>query len=265
MNAAFVWNPILGRTMNYVQNGAGAAVLARGYPVFSLTVYDTNDVTTTSGFDVLFDNGAVIYPTVSLPTKFFGLPGHQSVWGAYSSGRYAILSPQSQNIFPPPELFPTPGLSPPPAALPPPGQGFAPPTTLIKGSWWITYLFDQALWVDPTDHTRSWGVFGNVGISDGKPNPIHWSGIIGIGGNSPIPKRKSDTFGIAYYYLGLSDEFKSVVQPVVPLRDEHGLELFYNLAVAPWFHVTADLQVITPLLQPVDTSLVLGLRSKIDF
>ena len=104
-----------------------------------------------------------------------------------------------------------------------------------------------------------------AGISDGKPNPIHWSAILGIGGSSPIASRKLDTFGIAYYYLGLSDEFKSVVQPVVPLRDEHGLELFYNLAVAPWFHVTADLQVITPLLQPVDTSLVLGLRSKIDF
>src|ERR1700736_3102827 len=44
MNAAFVWNPILGRTMNYVQNGVGAAVLAGGYPVFSLTVYDTNNV-----------------------------------------------------------------------------------------------------------------------------------------------------------------------------------------------------------------------------
>lgn len=264
MNAAFVWNPILGRTMNYVQNGAGAAFLAGGYPVFSLTVYDTNNVTTTSGFDVLFDNGAVIYPTVSLPTKFFGTPGHQSVWGAYSSGRYAILSPQSQNIFPPPELFPTPGSVPSPALFPPPG-GFAPPTTLIKGSWWITYLFDQALWVDPADHTRSWGVFGNVGISDGRPNPIHWSGIIGIGGSSPIPNRKLDTFGIAYYYLGFSDEFKNIIQPLVPLRNEHGLELFYNLAVAPWFHVTADLQLITPLLQPVDNSLVLGLRSKIDF
>jgi porin len=265
MNAAFVWNPILGRTMNYVQNGAGGAVLAGGYPVFSLTVYDTNNVTTRSGFDVLFDNGAVIYPTVSLPTNFFGMPGHQSVWGAYSSGRYAILSPQSQNIFPPPELFPTSGLLASPALLPPPGQGFAPPTTFIKGSWWITYLFDQALWADPADHTRSWGVFGNIGISDGTPNPIHWSGILGLGGSSPIPNRKLDTFGIAYYYLGLSDEFKSIVQPIVPLRDEHGLELFYNLAVAPWFHVTADLQVITPLLQPVDTSLVLGLRSKIDF
>jgi porin len=273
MNAAFVWNPILGRTMNYVQNGAGAAVLAGGYPVFSLTVYDTNNATTSSGFDVLFDNGAVIYPTVSLPTKFFGLPGHQSVWGAYSSGRYAILSPQSLSIFPPPglfptsglfptpELFPTPGLFPPPALLPSPGQG----TTFIEGSWWITYLFDQALWVDPMDETRSWGVFGNVGISDGKPNPIHWSAIFGIGGSSPIPNRKLDTFGIAYYYLGFSDSFKNLAPPFAPLRDEHGIELFYNVAVTPWFHVTADLQVITPLLQPVHTSLVLGLRSKIDF
>jgi porin len=260
MNAAFVWNPILGRTMNYVQNGAGAAVLAGGYPVFSLTVYDTNNVTTRSGFDVLFDNGAVIYPTVSLPTNFFGMPGHQSVWGAYSSGRYAILSPQSLSIFPPPGLFPTPGLSPPPALLPPPGP---PPLTFIKGSWWITYLFDQALWVDPTDQTRNWGVFGNVGISDGKPNPIHWSAIFGFGGSSPIPNRKLDTFGIAYYYLGFSDSFKNLAPPF--LRDERGLELFYNVAVTPWFHVTADLQVITPLLQGARTSLVLGLRSKIDF
>jgi porin len=260
MNAAFVWNPILGRTMNYVQNGAGAAVLAGGYPVFSLTVYDTNNVTTRSGFDVLFDNGAVIYPTVSLPTNFFGMPGHQSVWGAYSSGRYAILSPESLSILPPPGLFPTPGLSPPPALLPPPGP---PPLTFIKGSWWITYLFDQALWVDPTDQTRNWGVFGNVGISDGKPNPIHWSAIFGFGGSSPIPNRKLDTFGIAYYYLGFSDSFKNLAPPF--LRDERGLELFYNVAVTPWFHVTADLQVITPLLQPVHNSLVLGLRSKIDF
>jgi porin len=256
MNATFVWNVILGRVMNYVQNGAGAAVLAGGYPVFSLTVYD---VTTRSGLNDLFDNGAVIYPTVSLPTKFFGMPGHQSVWGAYSSGRYAILSPESLSIFPPPGLFPPPG------PLPPPGQGLAPPTTFIKGSWWIIYLFDQALWVDPADPTRSWGVFGNVGISDGKPNPIKWSVIFGIGGSSPLPSRKLDTFGIAYYYLGFSDSFKNLAPPIAPLRDERGLELFYNVAVTPWCHVTTDLQVITPILERAEMSLVLGLRARIDF
>jgi porin len=148
--------------------------------------------------------------------------------------------------------------------FPPPVSGL-PPTTLVQGSWWIDYRFDQALWVDPTDKTRSWGVFGDFGISDGKPNPIRWSGILGVGGSSPIPNRQLDSFGMAYYYMGLSDDFRNAVGSIVPLRDERGLELFYDLGVTPWFHVTADLQVITPLLEPVHNSVVLGLRSKIDF
>ena len=250
MNAAFVWNPILGRTMNYATLGAGAAILTNGQPLATLTVYDTHDATTTSGFENAFDNGAIIYPTVSLPTTFFGMPGHQTLWGAYSSGRYEIVGPQSLNLIP--QVL----------------QGLLPPTSLItptRGSWWVTYLFDQALWVDPTDQTRSWGVFGNAGISDGKPNPIKWSVIFGIGGSSPIPNRKMDTFGIAYYYLGFSDDFKEVAQVITPVRDERGLELFYNVGVTPWCHVTTDLQVVTPLLERADTSLVLGLRAKIDF
>ena len=87
MNATFVWNPILGRTLNYATLGAGAAILAGGQPVATLTVYDTNNDSTTSGFNVLFDNGAIIYPTITLPTTFFGMPGYQSLWGTYSSGR----------------------------------------------------------------------------------------------------------------------------------------------------------------------------------
>jgi porin len=246
MNGAFLYSPVLGRTIPYSTFGAGAAFLAGGYPVVTLTVYDTNDTSTRSVFDKVFNNGAVIYPTISLPTKFFGMPGHQSVWGAYSSGRYGVLSPESLLIFPPQ------------------GQDL-PPLTFVRGSWWAVYRFDQALWVDPTDETRSWGVFGDVGISDGKPNPIRWTAVLGVGGSSPIPDRKLDTIGIAYYYMGLSDSFKNDVRAIVPVRDERGVELFYNVAVAPWCHITGDLQVITPALKLAETSLVLGLRAKIDF
>jgi porin len=178
------------------------------------------------------------------------MPGHQSLWGAYSSGKYPILAPQSLTLLP--EVV----------------QGTLPPTALtkpIRGSWWITYLFDQALWVDPADHTRNWGVFGNFGISDGKPNPIKWSAIAGIGGSSPISGRKHDTFGAGFYYLGYSDDFKNDARLVVPVRDERGLELFYNVGVTPWCHITADLQVNTPTLSHAESSLVLGLRTKIDF
>jgi carbohydrate-selective porin OprB len=49
--------------------------------------------------------------------------------------------------------------------------------------------------------------------------------------------------------------------------------LFYNIAVTPWFNVAPDLQVVFPARdetlppnrQSIDTSLVLGLRAKIDF
>ena len=172
------------------------------------------------------------------------------MWGAYSSGRYAIVAPQSLNLIP--QVL----------------QGQLPPTslaTLVRGSWWITYLFDQAVWVDPADQTRSWGVFGNAGISDGKPNPIKWSAIVGVGGSSPLPCRKRDTFGVAYYYLGFSDSFKDVARVVTPVRDERGLELFYTVAVTPWCHVPTDLQVITPILERARTSLAPGFRAKIDF
>ncbi|HMJ67051.1 MAG TPA: carbohydrate porin, partial [Candidatus Binatia bacterium] len=244
MNAAFVWNPILGRTMNYATLGAGAAFLANGQPVATLTVYDTHDATTTTGFDNLFDNGAVINSSLSLPTKFFDMPGHHTLMGAYSSGRYDIVDPQSLNQIP---------------------QGLPPRTIPERGSWWLTYSFDQALWVDRKDQTRSWGVFGNFGISDGKPNPIHRSAIFGIGGSSPIPGRNRDTFGLGYYYLGFSGDFKGVARAITPVRDERGLELFYDAAVTPWCHITPDLQVITPILGRADTSVVLGLRMKIDF
>jgi porin len=250
MNATLVWNVILARTLNYATLGAGAAVLQKGYPVLSLTVYDTNDDSTRTGFDTFFNNGGVIYPTVSLPTTFVGMPGHQSLWGAYSTGRYAIVTPQSLTLLP--QVLA--------GQLAPTALG-----TLVRDSWWITYLFDQALWVDPTDNTRSWGVFGSFGISDGKPNPIKWSAIVGIAGSSPIPGRTQDTFGIGYYYLGYSDEFKNVARLVTPVRNERGLELFYNVGVTPWFHITPDLQVITPTLKVAETSVVLGLRAKIDF
>ena len=49
------------------------------------------------------------------------------------------------------------------------------------------------------------------------------------------------------------------------LRDEYGVELFYNLRILPGCHLTPDLQVLHPGLAPVDTALVLGLRLKADF
>jgi porin len=246
MNGVFVFNPVLGRTIPYSTFGAGAVFLADGYPVATLTVYDTNDHSTTSVFNHLFDNGAVIYPTLSTQTNFFGMPGHQTVWGAYSSGRYAILNPEVLTLFPPR----VPGLS---------------PTRFVRGSWWVNYQVDQALWVDPAEPGRSRGVGGGLGLSDGNPNPVRWTAVFGVGGSSPIPGRNLDVFGVAYYYLAYSDRFNNDVRPAVAVRDEQGMEAFYTVSVTPWCHLTTDVQVITPTLRRADTAVVVGLRAKVDF
>lgn len=68
--------------------------------------------------------------------------------------------------------------------------------------------------------------------------------------------------GIGFYDLGLSPMARDVVPG---LRDEYGVELFYNLRIAPACHLRPDLQVIHPGLAPVDTALLLGVRLKLDF
>jgi porin len=109
------------------------------------------------------------------------------------------------------------------------------------------------------------GVFGKLGITDGNPNPIRWTAIGGVSGASPIACRPLDTFGIGYFYLGISDRLKQSARPLTPLGNEQGVELYYNARITPWFQFTPDLQIIEPFEKSSGTALVVGCRAKIDF
>jgi porin len=67
-----------------------------------------------------------------------------------------------------------------------------------------------------------------------------------------------------YFYSGLSGDLKDLFGGVLPLNDLQGVELHYNAAITPWFHVTADVQFVQPGISANDTAIVLGLRGKID-
>ena len=115
---------------------------------------------------------------------------------------------------------------------------------------------------------HGWGLFGRLGISDGNPNPLEWFASIGLGGNSMLCGRENDTWGVGYYHTGVTDELPGFI-----FEDVDAVELFYNIEVTPWFHLTADLQIIdggftgAPILgvSDPDTAVVVGLRGKIDF
>jgi porin len=246
MNLAMVLNPALARTVPYSTLGAGAAILVEGQPLASVMVLDTNNTPTQSGFNTFFNNGATILGQGTLPTKFFNLPGYHTLIGTYSSGQYTETSPDAYSLIS--------NLA---KGLPLLGK--------ISGSWSLDYMASQSLWTDPNDSTRNWGVFGNFGLSDGNPNPIHYAINAGFSGASPLSGRKLDTFGVGYYYLGLSNSLKSIAPRFVPIRDEQGIELFYNIAATPWCRITPDIQIITPARESVSPSFIFGIRARMDF
>ena len=248
MNSALVFNPVALRTTPYSTNGFGFVILQDRQPIFTFSVIDSTDSATTVNIDDFGEKGVTLAAELRLPTCFFGLPGHQLVGATWSSRNVAILDQDIRVILPPP---------------------VGAPPERASDSWSVYYNFDQYLVVDPCDPNRGWGIFGRAGIADEATNPLEWLVSVGVGGSSPISCRERDTWGIGYYHAGASDELPAVLN----LGDGDGVELFYNMEVTPWFHLTADVQFIDqgfggiPALgiSEPDTAVVLGLRGKIDF
>jgi porin len=132
------------------------------------------------------------------------------------------------------------------------------PTT-SDDTWAIYYNAHQYL---HGDSERGWGVFARFGISDGDPNPVKMNLAGGLGGKGLLPQRPQDTWGVGVFYLDMSDE--DLLQDL-NVDDEVGGELFYNIAVTPWFRVTLDAQGIDSALPAADTAWVLGVRTHLDF
>jgi porin len=75
--------------------------------------------------------------------------------------------------------------------------------------------------------------------------------------------RELDRMGVGYFFENLSGNFKNLVSPVASLQDLHGVELYYNYAVTPWFRVTADLQVVDGVASRLDTAVIPGVRAQL--
>jgi porin len=238
-NAAFNFNLALDR-YPYSTPGAGVYATPEGGPALAFLVLNSYNSPRTSGLEHLGRNGVFLYAEAKQPTSFFDLPGRQVLAGLYGTGSFTDLSPASFVELPS-------------------GAAVAPRKA---GTWTLLWRVEQRLLVDPDDPDRGLGLYVQTGLGDGNPNPVRWFLSVALCGNSPMPGREGDTLGVGVYDLGPSAQAK---RQVPGLRDENGVELFYNLRIAPGCHLTPDLQVLHPGLAPVETALVFGVRLKLDF
>jgi porin len=240
-NLAFVFNPIAAATVPYSTLGAGCMVLREGEPVAGFTVLNSRDTSGTSGFEQLFADGVLLSAYMRLPTNFLNMPGHQLLGGTWNNRTYTSI-----------------------------GDAYADYPNLViprtRGSWSIFWNCDQYLITDDDDPLRGWGVFGRVGIADQNTNPLGWFLSAGVGGSSPLRSRPADTFGIGWYYAGLSNQIGPIFDLFLgPTGNGQGVELFYNYQLTPAIRLTPDLQVIVPSRDQIDPALIVGLRAQLIF
>jgi porin len=234
MNLAFVAPPIWARTIPPVTEGVIATFLRGVEPVVTVGLIDSND----EGF---FDNGATFMWDVRLPIKPFSLPGQYSVGGEFSSITATSLD-QSPWVFIP---------------------ALDVPLEEEEGAWTLNFTAHQYIAQDPATK-QGWGAFGMFGITDGDPNFIQTFLHAGLAGNVPLRGRERDTFGLGYFFGGVSGDLKDTLDPFLRLRKEQGFEFYYTFAPTGWSKVTADLQLIDPFVVASETRAFFAVRWKIE-
>lgn len=215
-------------------------------PSVSLMVYDPRDTQNVSGLDGWGEDGINARVDLTFPVTIGGLSGYQTIYGMVSTRDQIDLSDIPELVLPP-----------------------GPDTTVgaKENAWHLGYAFQQYLRQDAERPTVGWGLFGQAYVTDGNPSAFRWFVNAGVAGSSPIAGRDRDRFGIGVFNLSFSNALNRSLQAVrgIELRDERGVELFYNAAVTPWFRLTADLQYVRPALRGFDPALVLGVGAQIRF
>jgi porin len=241
MNISAVAPLSIDPSLPLITNAAGFLKAGERGMEAAFLVLESQDSPTTVGLD--FPNGVALLAALRKYTDFGGLSGSHTLVGTYATGDYTSFDTGGWVIDPPNGVIPA----------------------EKSGTWAALYLGEQRLWEDPCDKSRYTKLFGYVGFSDPDNSPFQWTGSLSVEAFGPLTSRPHDRMGLAYFYNALNSDFQNAFSMVSPIGDVQGGEVYYNAQITPWFHLTADIQVVEPSVQAEDTALVLGLRGKVDF
>lgn len=212
--------------------------------IFGLGLWTPDDWTQRYTPDGLFENGMNAMLVATLPARIGGQQGFHTLSVFLTSRRSRL----GENF---PDLRPPPGIE----AVPPPDTG----GTHVK------YSVQQFLWRDPANPKRNLGLFGHIGLSQGTPDILDLSMTAGLAGSSPIAARPLDRFGIGYFRFSMTPRVETALQTILPINDEQGGEVYYTAQLGPHLRLTANAQLVDPVVRNAPTATYLGLRAKVDF
>lgn len=223
----------------------GAILTAPAGPlILGLGLWTPDDWTQRYTPEGLFENGMNAMLVATLPTKIGGQQGFHTL-SVFLTSRKSRVGESFPDLRPPPGLEGVPS----PAA----------------GGTHVKYSVQQFLWRDPANPKRNLGFFGHVGLSQGTPDILDWSMTAGIAGSSPIAARPLDKFGIGYFRFSMTPRVEAALQTLLPVNDEQGGEVYYTAQLGQHLRLTANAQLVNPVVRNAPTAAYLGLRAKVDF
>ncbi len=233
----------------YSTIGAGVLVLPEPGTTFSMSLYASQDSSTTIGADTL-DEGLVWATAFATQYELGSLPGGFRATYQYAFDReFADLSGR---------------------LILPPGLGL----NTRDDSWcgfvnaW-QYLSVEGTGSGPIDvnngrtDREGLGLFARAGFADAGTNPIEWTVSGGVGAKGLFEGRDLDTLGVGYAF----SETSSLPIPAGFFVNDSAnrFEAFYDLALTPGAELTFDVQVSDSLLKNQTTATLLGVRLRLQF
>lgn len=276
--------PLAYATVPISAYGGGVMVLPTKDVTLMALVLDASGKPEENDIGKAFDDGVTLVSAANIKIKPFGLVGHQGVSGVWSDKSRFSLTQDPANLGRAllNERFPFLGNPGPildrllnklfPALLIP-----VEAANRKDNTWSVVYSFDQYFWQPDGDSKRGIGVFFNFGATDGNPNPVQYSYMMGIGGKGVFSGRPHDSFGIGWARTQFSEQFVPLLRERLGLGLDHedAIELYYSAAVTPWLNVSPHLQVINSglnktlndsnQLQNMNTAVEASLRMNILF
>ena len=258
LNSSLWQNPVAISTVPYSTMAAGAFYAPTEWFEGATLICDSYGTATRSGFSEAFHGpqAVSVAQVMSFHIKPFGLPGTQRLSFSYSDRPRVGFEDLDGRLQLPGTRAPL--------VVRAARRLLASPDKQSDG-WAFWYDFDQYLFTEPEDPQQGWGVFGRFGWSPGEINPVESFYSLGLGGKGVIPTRDHDRFGLGYYMLNLTDDLPSFMHA----NAEQGVELFYNIEITPWLHITPDVQVIIHPGGATDSrarepAIVYGLRTQMN-
>jgi porin len=246
INSAFAMAPLSAY-------GGGVLLLPTKDITLMALALDAGGTPTKNDISKAFEDGVTVISAANIKIKPFGLVGHQGVSGLWSDKTRFSLDQDPDNLKRAllEERYPI--LGNPGSMLERILSKFFPqllipvePANKKNSTWTVAYSFDQYFWQPDDDPKRGIGLFFSFGASDGNPNPIQYSYLMGIGGKGVFSGRPHDSFGIGWARTQFSDQFVPLLRQQLGLGLDHedAIEMYYTAAITPWLNVSPNLQVI---------------------